>query len=88
MIESDPKLWGFSVSKFDQRLYFKRGNDDVIYLLLVVDDMPFATNKQELLDDFKRNLQQLFEDELYGKLTSFIEWSFIHERQRITIHQN
>lgn len=87
MIDKDFKLWAFCVSKFDQRFYFKRDNNDVIFLLLAVNDMPLASNKRKLLEDFKLHLQKRFNVRLYGKLTTFIDWCITHEREGTTIHQ-
>lgn len=88
MSDTDLKSLRFSVSKFNQRLYFKRDIDGIIYLLPVVDGIAFASNKRQLLDEFHRSLEELFDVKLYGKITSFIGWTIITELQGITNCQN
>lgn len=72
MIDKEIKSCGFTVSRFDQRLYFKRNGNGFIFLLLVVDDMAFPSNNQGSMHDFKQYLQQCFDVKFYGKLTNFI----------------
>lgn len=46
-------------------------------LLVVVEDMEFASNNQILLHAFKHYLQEHFDVNLYGKLTSFTFWVIV-----------
>lgn len=49
---------------------------------------PFASDNQNILDEFKDYLQHRFSVKLYGKLTSFVGWSIVRTVQGLTIHQN
>jgi len=43
-------------------------------MAIVVDDIAFASNSRELLEDFKVKLAAQFDIKLFGKLSSFIGW--------------
>lgn len=88
MIDANIRSWGFSALTFDSRLYLQKRSDDLIILFLVVDDVVFASNNQELLDDCKSYLQQHIVVKLYGTLTSFIGWSVERTTKGLTRHQN
>lgn len=74
--------------KFRRSTLFHRGNEGLVMLLHVVDNIMFPSDNQKLLREFKEHLQLRFDVNLYGKLTSFIRWSVVRTGQDLTIHQN
>lgn len=86
MNETNLNSRDFSVSKFDEHLYFKCDKNGEVIILLVVDDMTLLLNRQELFDDLKRHLQNFSGVKLHAELTILIDWSIIHERQGFTIY--
>ena len=58
-----------------------------INLILVVDDMAFASNDRQLLELFKRLLQDTFKVKLLGALSLFIGWEIEKSRNGLYIGQ-
>ena len=87
VVHGDIVQWRFKVSKFDSRLYFLRIGEDFIIIALVVDDMCFATNNRELLDQLKFKLSAKFDVKFYGSLTYFIGWNITHAPQGLKLDQ-
>lgn len=79
--------WGFKQSSQDQRLYFLVSGSNFIVLLLVVDDMAFASTSQHMLDDLKGKLSASFKVKLLGPLKSFIGWTIRRTNNGITVCQ-
>ena len=79
--------WGFEQSNQDQLLFFYRDGDKFINLLLVVDDMAFASNDRQLLEWFKGILSDTFNVKLLGTLQMFIGWELTHSRHGIYLGQ-
>lgn len=67
--------WKFTVSNFDARVYFLKHADSFIIIAIVVDDMAFATNARDMLENLKTKLRAKFDVKLFGQLSSFIGWS-------------
>ena len=66
----------FKQSSVDQRTYFFRpSSEHYMALVIVVDDMIFAANTQDLIDDFKRRTSERFKVKILGPVQSFIEWN-------------
>lgn len=70
-IETSGSIWGlvlrnhltatgFTLSRFDQRVYLYRTGNSVIIILIVVDDMAISPNDRTLLNEFKTQLASLF----------------------------
>lgn len=51
MTETELKSLGFSTSIFDECFYLKSSDNGFILLLLIVDNMALAWDKQALLDN-------------------------------------
>lgn len=79
--------WDFRQSSQDQRLYFFTRGQHFLILIIVVDDMAFASDNQRLIDDFKDQLTATFKVKLLGKLSSFIGWQLQHTSEGIYVSQ-
>ena len=79
--------WGFRVSNFDVGIYFLKAGNSFIILAIVVDDMCFASNDSDLLEEFKRKLRNTFDIRLFGPLKHFIEWSVARDCNDLFVHQ-
>ena len=66
--------WGFQQSTQDQRLYFYRNENKFIILIVVVDDMSFASNDRSLINWFKEMLVKSIKVNFLGELKLFIGW--------------
>lgn len=64
----------FKVSQYDPRLFFLRRDGLFVTILLVVDDIAFASNSQLLLESVEEKLNATFDVKIYGELKSFIRW--------------
>ena len=87
VVHGDLIQWGFKVSKFDTRLYFLRVGGQFIIIALVVDDMAFATNSRDLLEQLKSKLSAKFDVKFFGSLSSFIGWNVTYTQQGIKVDQ-
>lgn len=67
--------WGLKQSTVGDPVYFSRQGQSILHMVVVVDDISFASNDQELLKKFKKNLRATFNVKLYGNLRTFIRWS-------------
>ena len=81
------KGFGFVPSKLDGRLYIFSRNEVFIIVVIVVDDLAFASNSVSLMSEFKTCLSAEFDVKLYGKLTSFIGWNISYHSDGIKIDQ-
>lgn len=79
--------WGFEPSSQDARLYFKRNGSKYMMLIVVVDDMAFASNDGGMMTEFKQKLRETFKVKLLGQLKSFIGWEITRTASGITICQ-
>ncbi len=61
-------------------MYFYNNGNDFVTIVVLVDDLAFASNSQPLLDQLKTNPASNF-------LTSFIAWNIIQDQDGITINQ-
>ena len=81
------KGFGFITSKFDEKLYIFSRNNELIIIVIVVDDLAFASNSPHLLNEFKKCLSAEFDVKLYGKLTNLIDWNISYHPNRIKIYR-
>lgn len=79
--------WGFVQSSQDQRLYFKKDGDSFMDVIIVVDDIAFASNNNILIETFKQKLTSAFKVKLMGQLKSFIGWQLRYTEKGIYVHQ-
>lgn len=47
---------------------------EFIQVVIVVDDMLFASNSRRMLEEFKDRLKESFEVKFFPEVTSFIGW--------------
>lgn len=79
--------WGFSSSRYDERIYFKSVGSDFLILSIVVDELSFASNSTNLMHRLKTRLRAEFNVKLFGKLTSFVGWNISRRDDDIKINQ-
>lgn len=80
---------GFKQSSVDERTYFLRpSSGHYMILLIVVDDMVFASSSQQLINDFKQQLSTKFKIKLLGTLKSFIGWRVKRNAQGLYVDQS
>ena len=78
----------FKQSQVDQRTYFFRpSSEHYLALVIVVDDMIFAANSQDLIDGFKRRISDRFKFKLLGPVQSFIGWNVTRTSNGIFLDQ-
>jgi len=87
LLNSTLMEWQFKPSNVDARLYFFRRGPSFVIMAIVVDDIAFASNSRELLEDFKVKLAAQFDIKLFGKLSSFIGWKVEQGPSGIKISQ-
>lgn len=58
----------------DKRLFFPQVNDEFVILVVVVDDIKFASNSPSLLSSVERELFANFDIKLFGTYKTFIGW--------------
>ena len=70
----EERLKGFRLksSKIDERLCTFSKAENFIIIVIVVDDLAFASNSPYLMNKFKHCLTAELDIKLYGKSTSFI----------------
>ena len=56
----------------DPRVLFKNVGEEFIALVVVVDDLIFASNSVRMLDAFKKKLTETLDVKLFGRLSTFI----------------
>lgn len=56
----------------DPRVFYLQTGNELIVVVIVVDDMKFATNSGTLLDRLRSNLKATFDVKLLGSLRPFI----------------
>lgn len=79
--------WGFKKSGIDARVYFKVVGNEFIILVIIVDDMTFASNSQNLIDHFKQRMSEVFDVKFFGCLKSFLGWEFHQTNDGIKVTQ-
>lgn len=80
--------WNFCQSSQNQRLYFFNLVAHFLILIIVVDDMAFASDEQQLIDKFKAQLTFCFKANLLGTLSSFIGWQLRHTAAGVYVDQS
>ena len=56
----------------DPHVLFKNVGEEFIALVVVVDDLIFASNSVRMLDAFKKKLTETLDVKLFGRLSTFI----------------
>lgn len=79
--------WGFKQSSQDQRLYLMVDGTNFIILIVVVDDMAFASNNRSLIDRLKKNLSETFKVKLLGQLKAFVGWEIKRTATGLYVNQ-
>lgn len=77
--------WGFEQTNKDQHLYHYRLGTKVINLILVVDDLDFASNDKNLMQWFKAQLDDSFKVKLLGEHKLFIGWEMSRMENDFTL---
>lgn len=80
--------WGFRRSSTDARVMFKSHVKDFIILIIVVDDLLFASNSKGMIETFKRKLADTFDVKLFGPVSSFLGWEVKKTVEGINITQS
>jgi len=80
--------WKFTQSSVDPRVFFKVVNNEFIIVVIVVDDMNFASNSTRLLDHFKLRLKATFDVKLFGQLRTFVGWEISQRGNGIIVSQS
>jgi len=76
---------GFSRSKVDQVVYYKRTSKDQMVITVSVDDMAVTANHISLIECFKTQLQKFFEILDLGKLKWLLGLKVMHDRAARTL---
>lgn len=79
--------FGFTPSTVESRLYFINRNGSLIILVVVVDDIMYATNDHTFLNELKMHLSTNFDVKHYGQLSSFIRWEINRSTAGIRVTQ-
>ena len=79
--------WGFKQSLIDPRVFYKSVKQEFIIVVVVVDDLDFASSSTNLLDYFKKRLQATFDVKLFGSLRTFVGWEITQNDDGIAISQ-
>ena len=98
-LKQSARLWNSTIDQFlqseglkpslnDPCVYMYFDQNTTIYLLLWVDDIILATNKQEVLDSFKVKLSDRFKVKAMGKLKWFIGIQFHISDSVISMNQS
>ena len=81
------RQWGFEASAMDPRVLFKNVGEEFIALVVVVDDLTFASNSPRMIDAFKAKLTETFDVKLFGRMSTFLGWETSFSQQGIKISQ-
>lgn len=87
MLNSQLLLWEFMLSVVKQRLYFLRTDNNFIILCVVLNDIAFASNNMNMMQNLKNNLQAEFDTKLYGNMKSFILWTITRTTTEIYVNR-
>lgn len=74
LLATSLKKWGFERSAIDARVMFKAHGKDFIILIIVVDDLLFASNSEGMVEVFKKKLTDTFDFKLFGTFSIFLGW--------------
>ena len=72
LLDQSLRIWGFTVSKFEEQIYFFLETIDFITIAIVVDNLAFGSNSNKLRSPLKQNISVQFDIKLFGTLTSFV----------------
>ena len=81
------RQWGFEASAMDPRVLFKNVGEEFIALVVVVDDLTFASNSPRMIHAFKAKLAETFDVKLFGRMSTFLGWETSFSQQGIKISQ-
>ena len=79
--------YGFTNWALENRVYFFRKCTSFIIIALVIDDMALASNDKNLLQSFKKTLQNSFDVSFFGDLKAFLGWRIARTTTGIRIDQ-
>lgn len=80
-IESYFKKEGFEKSSYDQTLFLKKSQNNLLVVSLYVDDLIFTGNNERMCVEFKTSMQREFEMTDMGKMKFFLGVEFIKEKK-------
>lgn len=66
---------------------FKNHGKELITLIIVVDDLLFASNSRNLVEYFKKRLAEMFDVKLFCQIGSFLGWEIEKSPDGIRISQ-
>ncbi len=81
------KNLGFANSTYDDRIYLYNDGTGFVIVAIVVDDLAFASNSNQLLQKLKTHLSTNYDMKIFGKLTSFIRWKISQKLDGIVVNQ-
>ena len=79
--------WGFKKSSVDPCVFYLSEGIGFIILVIVVDDMLFASNSERLLSTFKSKLENTFDVIFFNSLSSFLGWEITRFPKGIFVSQ-
>lgn len=85
LLDKALRQWAFTVSRYDERIYFFKQEADFIILAIEVDDLAFASNSTRLKTHLKQRMSASFYVKLFEKLTSVVGWNITQRDDGIKI---
>nr|GEU52282.1 putative ribonuclease H-like domain-containing protein [Tanacetum cinerariifolium] len=79
---------GFQRGKFDQTLFIKKQNGDILLVQVYVDDIMFGSTNKKLCKDFERLMKDKFQMSSMGELTFFLGLQVKKKNDGIFISQD